>query len=77
MAERGGRFLVRTRIRQRTLGEGLRLLQAASQQLRLPQREMTERPMELDSSGGLSNRLGALSRFHHNGTDFGYAVSLL
>ena len=36
-------FLVRTGERQRPLGEGLRLLQAAGQQLRLPQRETTER----------------------------------
>src|SRR5262249_23720066 len=32
-------FLARTGERQRLLGEGLRLLQTASQQLRLPQRE--------------------------------------
>ena len=30
-------FLVLTGMRQRTLGEGMRLLQAAGQQLRLPQ----------------------------------------
>ena len=36
-------FLVRTGERQRTLGEGVRLLQAAGQQLRLPQGETTER----------------------------------
>ena len=36
-------FLVRTGERQRPLGEGVRLLQAAGQQMRLPQREMTER----------------------------------
>ena len=36
-------FLVLTGERQRTLGEGVRLLQAASQQLRLPQGETTER----------------------------------
>ena len=34
-------FLVRTGMRQRTLGEGIRFLQAASQQLRLPQDETT------------------------------------
>ena len=36
-------FLVRTGERQRLLGEGVRLLQAAGQQLRLPQGETTER----------------------------------
>ena len=36
-------FLVLTGERQRALGEGVRLLQAASQQLRLPQGETTER----------------------------------
>ena len=36
-------FLVRTGKRQRSLGEGVRLLQAASQQLRLRQGETTER----------------------------------
>ena len=36
-------FLVLTGERQRPLGEGVRLLQAASQQLRLPQGETTER----------------------------------
>ena len=36
-------FLVLTGMRQRALGEGVRLLQAASQQLRLPQGETTER----------------------------------
>ena len=36
-------FLVLTGERQRTLGEGVRLLQAAGQQLRLPQGETTER----------------------------------
>ena len=36
-------FLVLTGERQRTLGEGVRLLQAASQHLRLPQGETTER----------------------------------
>ena len=36
-------FLVLTGKRQRTLGEGVRLLQAAGQHLRLPQGEMTER----------------------------------
>ena len=36
-------FLVLTGVRQRTLGEGVRLLQAASQHLRLPQGETTER----------------------------------
>jgi hypothetical protein len=36
-------FLVRTGERQRMLGEGVRLLQAASQQLRLSQGETTER----------------------------------
>ena len=36
-------FLVRTGMRQRALGEGLRLLQAVGQQLRLPQGETTER----------------------------------
>ena len=36
-------FLVLTGERQRTLGEGVRLLQAAGQQMRLPQGEMTER----------------------------------
>ena len=36
-------FLVLTGKRQRTLGEGVRLLQAASQHLRLPQGETTER----------------------------------
>ena len=36
-------FLVRTGKRQRPLGEGVRLLQTASQQLRLPQGETTER----------------------------------
>ena len=36
-------FLVRTGERQRPLGEGVRLLQAAGQQLRLPQGETTER----------------------------------
>ena len=36
-------FLVLTGERQRPLGEGVRLLQVASQQLRLPQGETTER----------------------------------
>ena len=36
-------FLVRTGVRQRALGEGVRLLHAASQHLRLPQGETTER----------------------------------
>src|SRR5207237_10347339 len=36
-------FLVGTGMRQRTLGKGVRVLQAASQQMRLPQGEMTER----------------------------------
>ena len=36
-------FLVLMGERQRTLGEGVRLLQAAGQQLRLPQGEATER----------------------------------
>ncbi len=36
-------FLVLTGERQRTLGEGVRLLQAAGQHLRLPQGETTER----------------------------------
>ena len=36
-------FLVLTGKRQRALGEGVRLLQAAGQQLRLPQGETTER----------------------------------
>ena len=36
-------FLVRTGERQRSLGEGVRLLQAASQQMCLPQGETTER----------------------------------
>ena len=36
-------FLVRTRKRQRALGEGVRLLQAAGQQLRFSQGETTER----------------------------------
>ena len=36
-------FLVRTGERQRLLGEGVRLLQAAGQQLRLSQGETTER----------------------------------
>ena len=40
-------FLVRTGERQRTLGEGVRLLQAAGQQLRLPQGETTERLIDL------------------------------
>ena len=35
-------FLVFTGERQRLLGEGMRLLQAASQQMRLPQGETTE-----------------------------------
>jgi hypothetical protein len=35
-------FLARTGERQRLLGEGLRLLQAAGQHLRFPQGEMTE-----------------------------------
>ena len=36
-------FLVCTGMRQRTFGKDVRLLQAASQQLRFPQRETTER----------------------------------
>ena len=36
-------FLACAGLRQRLLGEGLRLLQAASQQMRLPQGETTER----------------------------------
>ena len=36
-------FLVLTGMRQRPLGEGVRLLQAASQQMRLTQGETTER----------------------------------
>ena len=35
-------FLMRTSERQRTLGKGVRFLQAASQQLRFPQGETTE-----------------------------------
>ena len=40
-------FLVLTGERQRPLGEGVRLLQVASQQLRLPQGETTERLVAL------------------------------
>ena len=39
-------FLSLTGMRQHTLGEGVRLLQAASQHLRLPQGEPTERLMD-------------------------------
>ena len=51
-------FLVRTGERQRPLGEGVRLLQAAGQQMRFSQRETTQRLKACHVRGpGLFHRL--------------------